>query len=259
VWSSARLAATVPLFCSALAACAAHPPAVTVRSQVQEAQRLDARAGAAYEAGNSAGFRQAKDLWLQSAELYSGAGRVVNEAAAHDNAGRAYQRLGQRDSALGQFGEAIALRRDTAATREIVTLLTTSPLLEPSRSVLREASYVRDARSVVAATPGGAALAAEVTSAADAVAALDALSAARRATLKVTAPQPLEVLYRRWAYRNTRAPWIRVTTDTSLLVPAVTYQIKYADPATQRDTTVDWPCADGCVIRLPLQGDRPPP
>ncbi len=260
MWSSPHPATAVLLLCSGLAACtAAQQPPVTVPSQVQEAQQLDARARAAFEAGNPGGFRQAKDLWLESAALYGGAGQIVSEATAHDNAGRAYHHLGERDSALGQFGEAIALRRDTAATREIVTLLNTSPLLEPTRSVMREASYVRDARSVLAATPGGAALAAEVTSAAEAVAALDALSAARTATLKVTAPQPLEVLYRRWAYRNTRAPWIRVTTDTSVLVPAVTYQIKYADPATQRDTTVDWPCADGCVVRLPLLGGRPPP
>lgn len=230
-------------------------PALSERDQALE---LNERAERTFERGDQASVCHAKDLWLEAAALHEAYGDAPGEAAVRNSAGRAYQKLGERDSALGQFGRAIALT-DTAGTRTIVTLLNTSPVLEPSRSVVREASFVKRVKALLAGTAGGAALADNVGSATDAMAALDALSAARRAVLRITSPQPLFVQYRRWAYRNApRAPWTPLTTDTTIVVSAVTYQLRYTDPTTHQVTIIDWPCADGCAVKLPVPREPSP-
>jgi hypothetical protein len=227
-------------------------PTVSAQQCQGNAAPLDAPARRAFSQVTPVARSRTAAPGYCAALRYTRMGARRNVTAARNDAGRAYSALGQRDYAGTQFRRALALQ-DTSVMREVSRLIRTSPVLEPSRSLAQEAAFIRDVRALLRRFPDGAQYAPSVRSVNDAMAVLEAISEQRMATIKVLSPQRgFSVNLRRWSYRDSRTiPWTPVRADTSLRLPAVTYQFRYRLPGTSRDTIVDVPCADGCDVRFP--------
>jgi hypothetical protein len=227
-----------------------------------QARALERQAIASATEGSPAALQRAARLWRQTADAYTQAGLPLRAAAAWDSASHTYDRLAARDSALASAGRALAIR-DTSLTAQVDSLLNASPLLRPTRSVAEEERFVRGVRQLLARIRGRPTSPAEVPHAEAAVAALEALNAGRETVIDVSTPFPsFDFRFRRWLYRNSRsaATWQSRTAAARFLAPRVTYQFRYIDPRTGRDTTVTRACADSpCIIRLPVSPPRRTP
>lgn len=165
--------------------------------------------------------------------------------------GAAHRAAGSLDSAFAYFGAALQLR-DTSQARELCLLLQRSPLLRGRRSVSADATFVRDVRQLVRATPAGEAGARQIASAEEAMEVLEAMLTHRKADIEVQASRPgIRVEFRRWFHRNDPvAQWEVVYSDTTVRRPAVSYQFRYRTSASQ-DTVITLPCANGCRMLIP--------
>jgi hypothetical protein len=231
-----------------------------VGAQIERAQALETQARRAHLENTPLGSRRAAGLWKQAADLYARVGARRQAAAAWDSASSAYARVGVRDSALVYLGRALEVR-DTTITTTIDSLLNASPLLQPSRSVADEALFVRQVRQLLSRVRGRPTSPDEVPSAEAAVAVLEELNSGRETWIEVHTPFPsFEFSVRRWLYRNSpsSAGWTVRTASTRFQAPRQTYQFRYRDPRTARDTVITRACADGCAFDLPAPAPPTP-
>jgi hypothetical protein len=228
-------------------------PEIARAQQRSEAQALEHQAIASAVAGGLGGLRRAARFWSQAAEKYASAGLLPRAAAAWDSSGRMYERLDARDSALAQMGRALAIR-DTSITAQVDSLLNSSPLLQPTRSVADEERFVLHVRRLLAIIRGRPTPPDEVPNAEAAVGVLEEFNAGRETLIEVQTIYPtFPFSFRRWLYRRSTADiWDSRAAATRFQAARQTYQFKYVDPRSGRETIITRPCADSpCVVQLP--------
>lgn len=143
--------------------------------------------------------------------------------------------------------------QDTTVAGRAAFLLNASPVFDPSRSMEREAAFIRAVRDLLLRANVSDSVAAQVDSTDEATLILETLLEGRITTIRVTSPiRDFRVEVRPWRYRtSTTVPWSTVRADTSIRRPAAGYQFRYRPPGAARDTVVDEPCADPCDVHLP--------
>jgi hypothetical protein len=165
----------------------------------------------------------------------------------------ARQELAAEMSAAPLRIQPAAALQDTSLLANVARLIRTSPVLDPSLSLAREAVFVEEVRGLLRRLPDGEEYAESIESVDQAMEVLESLSEERIATIRLSSGQPgFPVGLRRWSYRKSKTiPWAPLRADTAVRRPAVMYQFRYRPPGARRDTVVDVPCADGCDVRLP--------
>lgn len=155
------------------------------------------------------------------------------------------------EAALAFAGEAATLV-DPEWIEQTTSLQENSPLLQPSMSVAAEAVYVREGQQLLEALLGAADIASRFSSAEEVMEALDAANANRYSSMKLDSnPVGLRVDLREWRHRNREHAWMSVSTDTTLEVKAVTFQLRYTPPGTNTSKIIKVPCVNGCNVKLP--------
>jgi hypothetical protein len=151
------------------------------------------------------------------------------------------------------MGRALAIR-DTSITAQVDSLLNSSPLLQPTRSVADEERFVLHVRRLLAVIRGRPTSPDEVPNAEAAVGVLEELNAGRETWIDVQTTYPtFPFSFRRWLYRrNTAVIWDSRAAATRFQAARQTYQFKYVDPRSGRETIITRPCADSpCVVQVP--------
>ncbi|HEY7611830.1 MAG TPA: hypothetical protein VH764_02450 [Gemmatimonadales bacterium] len=222
-------------------------PALASAQGAASARKLDAEAAVAFQSATPARCLQAAKLWIAAADEYTAFNWTTDAAAALRNTGRAYACAGDEAASLGYLGRAADLD-NAAASYRALTLLDRSPVYDPgSRDIAEDARFVGAVNDLLRALGGD-----KVTSADEAQAALESLVSQRLAPITVRAEDgPVNVELRRYRYSldsSPNAPWERVTTDVTIKRPPAAYHFRYRSPATSRDTTVLYRCADGCNV-----------
>jgi tetratricopeptide (TPR) repeat protein len=219
-----------------------------------EGSLLVRRAAASAE-GGPAGSRTAASLWSRAGNAHAQTGFPSRAAAAWDTASRAYERIGERDSALAYAGRALEVRDRTAAAR-VDSLLSASPLIRPTLGLPGEAQFVQAVRDLLADVRGRPTPEGEVPSTEAAHAVLDALNAGRETLIVVKTTYPAFVFgFRRYALRDSDDPetWATSTAATSFHASRQWYQFQYVDPRTGRIVQFFSDCTDSpCDVQIPL-------
>jgi hypothetical protein len=227
-------------------------PAFASAQGAASARKLDADAALAFQSGTPARCLQAAKLWIAAADEYTEYHWTADAAAALRNTGRAYACAGDEAASLGYLGRAAELD-NAAASYSALVLLDRSPVYDPSsRDIAEDARFVRAVNELLRALVGDQAV--KVTSADEAQTALEGLVGQRLAPITVRAEGgPVNVELRRYRYSldaSGNAPWERLTTDVTVKRTPAAYHFRYRSPATSRDTTVLYRCADGCNVLI---------
>ncbi len=221
-------------------------------SAYQSTRQLEADATRAFESGTPARCLQAARLWLAAADQYTTLHWTTDAASALRNTGRAYACAGDEAASLAYLGRAAELDNAVLSYQALV-LLDRSPLYDPpARDMAGDARFVGSVNALLRAVAPDKAV--SVTSADEAQLALENLVRLRLAPITVRSDSAaVSVMLRRYRYSigaadTAGSQWERVTTDVTLKRIPAAYHVRYRSPATGRDTTLLYRCADGCTV-----------
>src|SRR6266550_3818813 len=149
-------------------------------------------------------------------------------------------------SILLQPSAAQSMGMNQATRTKVIELLASSPLLEPTMSVVHEAQFVRESQAQLDAITYGT-TAKSPSTAREATAELEALLAGLTVKATVTSvPRGLVVSYHRLV--DTNALDLTVTTDDVLTLEPALYVFTCKDPKTGRLEEHRTSCAGPCKV-----------